>query len=113
KAFHDFSWFTGFDQEQTLRDVQCPTTFIKATTRYDKDGVLLAALSDEDCAKVDELLPDNTVTRIRSPHDVHFAHPRRFAALMREFADHPRVRSAHERARRGTVPGDGAGGRGA
>lgn len=99
QAFYDFTWFEDFDQEQTLRDVQCPTTFIKATTRHDKDGVLLAALSDEDCAKVDELLPDNAVVHIRSPHDVHFAHPQRFASWMTDFAAHPRVITSRERAR--------------
>jgi hypothetical protein len=47
--------------------------FVKATTRHDRQGVLLAALSDEDLARVESLLPDNRTIRVRSSHDVHFA----------------------------------------
>lgn len=87
-AFYDFGWFDGFDQEEALRQVRCPTVFIKAApTRYDKDGILLAALSDEDCQRVDALLPDNVVVEIRSPHDVHFAYPERFAQILEQFAE--------------------------
>lgn len=95
KTFQDFSWFDGFDQEQTLQAVQCPTTFIKTTARHDKQGLLLAALSDQDCERVDELLPDNVVEHITSPHDVHFAHPRRFTQWMTDFAARPGVAPAH------------------
>lgn len=74
------------DQEQTLHRVQCPTTFIEAVpTRYSKEGILLAALSDEDCRRADRLLPDNVVVEVRSPHDVHFAHPGRFVEILRDF----------------------------
>ncbi len=61
QGFFDNSWFAGFDQAETLAAITCPTTFLKATTRYNKDGILLAALSDEDLARVEELLP-------RQPH---------------------------------------------
>ncbi|HET6673627.1 MAG TPA: alpha/beta hydrolase [Agromyces sp.] len=85
-SFQDFSWFDGFDQAETLRQVRCPTTFIKASTRRDTQGNLLAALDDEDCARVDSLLPDNRVVRVRSSHDVHFAKTTMFVRVMKEFA---------------------------
>ncbi len=72
-AFIDNSWFSGFDQAQTLAAIDCSTVFVKATTRYNRQGVLLAALSDEDLARVESLLPDNRTVRVRSSHDVHFA----------------------------------------
>lgn len=87
KAFADFSWFAGFDQADTLADVTCPTTFIKTTTRYDKKGILLAALSEQDCERVGGLLSDNETVHVRSSHDVHFAHPRTFARIVLDFAD--------------------------
>ncbi|MGW9630943.1 alpha/beta fold hydrolase [Agromyces sp. NPDC055520] len=86
RSFHDHSWFEGFDQAETLRQVQCPTTFIKATTRRDRQGNLLAALDEEDCARVHSLLPDNQVVRVRSSHDVHFARTRVFTRVLQEFA---------------------------
>lgn len=72
-SFIDNSWFAGLDQAATLAAIRCPSLFVKATTRYNRDGVLLAALSDEDLARVESLLPDNRTVRVRSSHDVHFA----------------------------------------
>lgn len=86
RSFHDHSWFDGFDQAETLRQVRCPTTFIKATTRHDRQGNLLAALDDDDCARVDLLLPDNEVVRVQSSHDVHFAKTELFTHVLHEFA---------------------------
>lgn len=77
-GFFDNSWFAGFDQAETLAAITCPTTFLKATTRYNKDGILLAALSDEDLARVEELLPDNRTVRVRGGHDIHFAHTKAY-----------------------------------
>lgn len=56
-SFADNSWFRGFDQEQTLAAITVPTIFLKASTRHDGRGNLLAALSDDDLARVEELLP--------------------------------------------------------
>ncbi|WP_051214948.1 alpha/beta fold hydrolase [Granulicoccus phenolivorans] len=78
QGFFDNSWFAGFDQAETLAAITCPTTFLKATTRYNKDGILLAALSDEDLARVEELLPDNRTVRVRGGHDIHFAHTKAY-----------------------------------
>lgn len=86
RSFQDRSWFEGFNQAETLRQVQCPTVFIKATTRHDRQGNLLAALDDEDCARVNSLLSDNRVVRVRSSHDVHFAKTRVFTRVLNDFA---------------------------
>lgn len=72
-AFMDDSWFRGVDQAHTLAQVRCPTLFLKAPTRYDRHGTLLAALSEEDLARVEELLADNETVRVDSSHDIHFA----------------------------------------
>lgn len=86
KAFIDNSWFDGFDQAQTLAEIRCPTVFLKATTRFDKQGNLLAALDDDDLAKVESLLPDNQTIRVRSSHDIHFAHPKVYANALKQLA---------------------------
>lgn len=82
-SFADSSWFAGFDQAATLSAIRCPTVFLKATTRYDGEGVLLAALSDDDLRRVESLLPDNRTIRLRSSHDIHFT---RTSAYVRAFA---------------------------
>ena len=95
-GFTDDAWFAGFDQAATLRQVSCPTTFLKATTRHDRQGNLLAALSDEDVARVEELLPDNETVRVRSSHDVHFARTKEYAAAVNAFAERAKPASARE-----------------
>ena len=78
QTFADNSWFTEFDQAQTLGAIKCPTVFLKATTRFDKQGNLLAALSDDDLKHIESLLPNNHTTRVKSSHDIHFAHPKTY-----------------------------------
>ncbi|MFT4296682.1 MAG: alpha/beta hydrolase [Micropruina sp.] len=83
-TFIDNSWFAGFDQAATLAAIGCPTAFLKATTRYDRQGILLAALSDDDLHRVESLLPDNHTIRLRSSHDIHFAHTNRYVQALKE-----------------------------
>jgi pimeloyl-ACP methyl ester carboxylesterase len=85
-AFIDNSWFRDFDQEQTLAAIQCPTAFLKASTRHDRQGNLLAALDDSDLTRVENLLPDNETTRVRSSHDIHFARTTNYVAALEDLA---------------------------
>ncbi len=85
-GFIDDTFFTGFDQEDTLSKVKCPSTFIKATTRFDKKrGLLLAALDEEDCNRVHALLPNNEVVHVKSGHDVHFERPKQYVKILEDF----------------------------
>jgi pimeloyl-ACP methyl ester carboxylesterase len=86
-GFVDNSWFRGFDQAETLRGISCPTVFLKATTRHDRQGNLLAALSDEDLARAEGLLPDNQTIRVRSSHDIHFARTTSYIAALRTLSE--------------------------
>lgn len=87
KSFADSTWLRGFDQAATLRAVSCPTVFIKAIpTRHDRQGNLLAALSDEDLARVEGLLPDNETVQVKSSHDVHFAKTKEYVQAVNAFA---------------------------
>lgn len=85
-AFSDNSWFQDFDQGETLAAISCPTAFLKATTRHDRQGNLLAALDDGDLARVEQLLPDNQTTRVRSSHDVSFARTKTYVSVLEELA---------------------------
>lgn len=85
-AFIDNSWFRDFSQAETLAAIRCPTAFLKATTRHDRRGNLLAALDDSDLARVEQLLPDNRTTRVRSSHDIHFARTKTYVRVLKELA---------------------------
>ena len=95
KAFADSTWLHGFDQAATLGAISCPTVFVKATpTRYDRQGNLLAALSDEDLARVEGLLPDNETVLVRSSHDVHFAKTQDYAQALNAFVQRAQLPTA-------------------
>ena len=74
-AFYDGSWMAGIDQETMLRSITCPVAYVKAITRYGDDGVLYAATTDDDAARVVRCLEDCTFTEIDSGHDIHVEHP--------------------------------------
>ena len=72
EAFYDGSWMAGVDQEALLSMIPCPTVYLKAKTRYGKDGVLYAANSDEDAARVAGMLRDGVKLEVSSGHDIHY-----------------------------------------
>lgn len=85
ETFYTGAWFDGFDQEETLSNVGCPSVYIKAATSYGKDGVLYAANSDEDAERVHRLIEGNEMITIKSGHDIHFEHPDEFIQIMVDF----------------------------
>ena len=74
EAFYTGSWFEGVDQADLLQRIACPTVYLKAETSYGKDGLLYAANSDEDAARVQGLLGDATFLTVKSGHNIHYEH---------------------------------------
>ena len=74
-TFYDGSWMAGVDQENILKNIQCPVIYLKANTQYGKEGILYAANSDEHADKVERLLADCQRINIKSGHDIHYEHP--------------------------------------
>jgi len=83
-AFYDYSWFTGFDQVETLRAVTCPSVLLhvgpdaKIGGYYDDNGVLLSAMDDKDSQRVYSLLPKQhrmLIDNVDSGHDIHAEKP--------------------------------------
>ncbi len=87
ETFYDGSWFEHFDQAETLRGIQCPSILIHARnsrwSQYDDDGVLLAAMSEEDAARASELIPGCRLATIDCGHGVHNEKPREFTLLVK------------------------------
>ena len=83
-TFYDYSWFTGFDQVETLRAVTCPSVLLhvgpdaKIGSYYDDNGVLLSAMDDKDSQRVYSLLPEQhrmLIDNVDSGHDIHAEKP--------------------------------------
>lgn len=88
ETFYIGSWFDEMDQADILSRVECPVVYIKVITRYGEDGVLWAANSDEDAAKVESLLKDGEMTLVTDTgHDVKVDNPEEFTTICVDFLD--------------------------
>lgn len=87
ESFYTGSWFEGTDQTEIIAGLQCPTVYLKAMTRYGKDGILWAANSDEDAAKVNSLLKDSHMITFVTGHDIHMEKPDDFVKIFIDFID--------------------------
>ena len=85
-SFYDGSWMAGIDQEAMLRQIVCPVVYVKASTNYGNDGVLYAATTDEDAARIQATIPNCTTTELKSGHDIHVEHPDVFIKAVDEAA---------------------------
>ena len=86
EAFYNGTWLEGLTQEDILRGVKCPCTYIKAKTSYGDDGVLYCANDDEDAKKVVSLIPGcKMIETETSDHDIHFVYSKKFIEIMEQF----------------------------
>ena len=92
-AFYDFSWFRDFPQEETLKQVQCPSILLHVAKPanfqdyYDEKGILLSAMDAEDAKRVDTLLSDNIlIDNVDSGHDIHVEQPYIFIKAVDDLA---------------------------
>lgn len=81
-AWYDGHWYEGFDTAESLAAIDRPAVLIHANywyqhkgTYYSDEGVLMAASSSDDVAKVQSLVDGLDVTCVDSGHLVHFEKP--------------------------------------
>ncbi len=78
EAFFNDSFHCGIPHESILRNIKCKTLFMKAKTNFSEDGILMAALSEEDLGKASELIADCKVIRFDCGHGIHIEKPKEF-----------------------------------
>lgn len=78
EAFYDDSFHSGIPHRDLLQKIRCKTVFMKAKTETGNDGILMAALNEEDLQQVTELIPDCTVVRFDCGHGIHTDKPKEF-----------------------------------
>lgn len=76
--FFDDSFHCGIPHEEILRNIRCKTLFLKAQTNFSDDGILMAALSEEDLERVSELIDDCQIVRFDCGHGIHMEKSREF-----------------------------------
>lgn len=83
EAFYSDSFHNGIRHENILRGIKCRTVFMKARTNISEDGILMAALSEEDLERVSELIADCRVVRFDCGHGIHTEKPEEFIECLR------------------------------
>ena len=78
EAFYNDSFHSGIPHAELLQNISCKTLFMKAETNFGSDGVLLAALNDNDVQNAEKLIPNCTVVRFECGHSIHTEKPRKF-----------------------------------
>jgi len=81
-AFYTGTWDENFDHEATLRALDVPAVLIHANWKYDDDGILMAAMDDEDARRARELMSDVEFIRVDSGHGFHWEKPGEFAQIL-------------------------------
>lgn len=77
-TFYTGSFNDGFDHAKTLAAITVPVAQIHVKPRYDDNGVLQAATSDEEAQRMRSLLKDVEFYRSDGGHGFHFEDPDRF-----------------------------------
>lgn len=78
ETFFNNSFHDGILHEDILRNIKCQTVFMKAQTNISKDGILMAALSEDDLGKAAELIADLQIVRFDCGHGIHVEKPKEF-----------------------------------
>ncbi|NLD87439.1 MAG: alpha/beta hydrolase [Clostridiales bacterium] len=95
ESFYDFSWFEGFNQEETLKNIKAPSLIMQvnpskktAPDYCDENGILLSAMDREDARRVCSLIPNSRyITGFDSMHDIHADCPRKFTKAVLKFKE--------------------------
>ena len=82
KRFYTDSFHNGIAHEDLLRSVHCKTLFLKAKTAIGQDGLLMAALSEDDLQRVLELVPNCSFVRFNCGHAIHIEKPKEFVSAL-------------------------------
>ncbi len=94
-TFYDFSWFKGFNQEETLKKIKAFTIVmhvapneITTPSYYDKNGILISAMDKKDAKKVVDLIPNaKYVGGFKSDHDIHADLPDEYIDVLLDLKD--------------------------
>lgn len=85
EAFFDDSFHSGIPHEDILARVPCPTLFMKARTEWTDDGILLAALDEEDLERCAILIGCCDIVRFDCGHGIHVEDPKGFVRSLVDF----------------------------
>lgn len=78
ETFYDDSFHSGLLHQDILKNIRCETVFLKAKTNTNDDGILLAALNEEDLKRVSQLITNCKIIRFDCGHGIHIEKKKEF-----------------------------------
>lgn len=85
QTFYDASFHADIPHEEILSKIKCPTLFMKAKTEWSDEGILLAALDEDDLNKCLELIEKVDLVRFDCGHGIHIEKPKEFVRSIADF----------------------------
>lgn len=82
EALYTGYWSQNLYQEELLGKLRCPVIYLKARDRYDRNGLLLSACSEQDVSKVQELTRGMELLSLKCGHCIHAEKPGKFLAAI-------------------------------
>jgi pimeloyl-ACP methyl ester carboxylesterase len=82
EEFYTNSFHAGITHEDLLRGIRCKTLFLKAKTVVGEDGLLMAALSEDDLRRVLALVPNCSLIRFDCGHAIHIEKQKEFISAI-------------------------------
>lgn len=82
EAFYNDTFHAGIPHEEILKAISCRTLFMKAKTEIGQDGLLMAALSEEDLTRVTGLISHCQIMRFDCGHGIHMEKPQEFTQCL-------------------------------
>lgn len=86
EAFYNNTFHAEIPHEDILKKITCKTLLMKAQTNFNEDNVLLAAMSEEDAALVNDLISESEMVRFDCGHGIHIEKQKEFIQAVVNFA---------------------------
>lgn len=81
-TFYTGAWDVGFDHAATLAGITVPTVLIHTNVDHDDNGILMAAMDDDDAARARSLIPNAQFHKVDSGHNFHWEKPQEFIDIL-------------------------------
>ncbi|MEG0019549.1 MAG: alpha/beta hydrolase [Oscillospiraceae bacterium] len=85
--FYNSSWFDGYNQREILSRIACPAVLIHTSWSVDENGILMAAMSEDDAKLAHSLMKNSELVNVVSGHGFHFEKPQEFEQIVTLFAE--------------------------
>lgn len=84
ETFYNDSFHSEVSHEEMLSRIDCDTLIMKAKTNFDNEGVLLAAMCEEDAEKANQLIKNSKLIHFNCGHGIHIEKKKEFLKCFME-----------------------------